>query len=183
MRELAFHRLADLFPLMEGEELAALQADIVKNGLREPIVLYEEEILDGRNRYRAAPSQARFTEYQGSDPLGFVISANLHRRHLNESQRAMIADSLATMRQGQRTDLAQICAMSQTEAAERLQVSRRVVQSARIVRSQGKAAVISRAACDDEAVTFLVKHSTPCAPAISCDTPLGHATSRVSRFV
>ena len=52
----------------------------------------------------------------------------------------MIADGLATMRQGQRTDLAQICArsaMSQAEAAERMRVSRRAVQSARTVRSQG----------------------------------------------
>jgi hypothetical protein len=39
-------------------------------------------------------------EYTGNDPLAFVLSKNLHRRHLSESQRAMIAEELANMRHG-----------------------------------------------------------------------------------
>jgi ParB-like chromosome segregation protein Spo0J len=98
------HPLADIFPLMEGDEFAALVEDIKANGLREPITLYEDKILDGRNRYRAVVKaelqyrlkEENFRPYTGSDPLGFVVSANLHRRHLNESQRAAIAAKLVT---------------------------------------------------------------------------------------
>jgi hypothetical protein len=46
-------------------------------------------------------------------PVGFVISLNLHRRHLNESQRAVVAPKIANMPQGARTDLSLIGEMSQ----------------------------------------------------------------------
>jgi hypothetical protein len=62
-------------------------------------------ILDGRNRYRAAILKGinpRFREELPPDPYAFVASANLHRRHLDESQRAMIAARLATLREGER---------------------------------------------------------------------------------
>jgi N6-adenosine-specific RNA methylase IME4 len=106
-------------------------------------MLLEEQILDGRNRYRACLQAGReplFLDYLGDDPLGFVISKNLHRRHLDTSQRAMIAAELANMRQGERTDLqpsANLQKVDRASAATMLNVSERSVASAHAIHEQG----------------------------------------------
>jgi hypothetical protein len=96
-----FHPLAEIFPLVEKDELRELANDIQRLGLREPIVLFEGKILDGRNRYRAAKlikyplAEAHFKPLpSGVDPLAFVISANIHRRHLTPEQRRGIIATL-----------------------------------------------------------------------------------------
>ena len=76
------------------------------------------------------------------DPTGYVLSLNLHRRHLSESQRAMIAAKIADMKSGTRTDLepsANLQKVSRAEAAEKLNVSERSVNTAKKVQSQGTA--------------------------------------------
>ncbi|HET6882661.1 MAG TPA: hypothetical protein VFI31_21010 [Pirellulales bacterium] len=102
------HPAAALFPLMHGSELELLVEDIVKNGLREPIVLYQGLILDGRNRLHAcelAQVEPRFIGWDGEgSPLAFVLSRNLHRRHLDESQRAVIAARAKVMFKKEATD-------------------------------------------------------------------------------
>lgn len=97
------HPLATIFPMMEGAEFEALVADIREHGVREPAILFEDMILDGRNRHKAsvaAGAECPFRQYEGTDPLGFVLSHNLHRRHLNEAQRAMVAAKLANLANG-----------------------------------------------------------------------------------
>jgi N6-adenosine-specific RNA methylase IME4 len=131
-----FHPLAEIFPLLEGEAFADLVADMAK-GLHEPIVLHEGKVLDGRNRYRAcheAGVAPRFETYSGTDPLGYVISLNLKRRHLTESQRAMVAARLATLELGanQHSEGLPI-----GRASALLNVGERTVARAREVREYG----------------------------------------------
>lgn len=88
---LKFHPIAEIFPLMEGEEFDALVEDINKHGLRQPITLYKGKILDGRNRYRAclaAGKTPKFKTFKNeTDPAAYVISVNIHRRHLTTKQK------------------------------------------------------------------------------------------------
>jgi ParB-like chromosome segregation protein Spo0J len=144
------HKFAEIFPLLEGSEFETLKADIAKRGVQVPIVTYRGEILDGRNRYRACQAlgiKCPIKEHTGDDPLASVLSLNLHRRHLNESQRAMAAARLATMRQGARTDLDQPSAnlpeVSQKQAAALLNVSDRLVRSAKNLQEKGSCRVIA----------------------------------------
>jgi hypothetical protein len=102
--DLRSHPAADVFPLMGEADLAALADDIRKNGQRDAIVLLNGSILDGRNRWLAAQKLGHTPiteEWDGiGTPLAFVVSKNLHRRHLNLSQRAMIACEIANVKHG-----------------------------------------------------------------------------------
>jgi N6-adenosine-specific RNA methylase IME4/ParB-like chromosome segregation protein Spo0J len=94
--ELAFHPVADIFPMMTSEEHTRLVDDIRANGQQEPIWLHPDgRIVDGRNRYRAcaeAGVEPRTRTWDGRGSLvEFVVSLNLHRRHLTASQKAMVA--------------------------------------------------------------------------------------------
>ena len=86
----AFHPIASAFPLLEGGEYARLVEDLRPHGQREPIWLYQEQILDGRNRYRAcleAHIEPTYRPYLGDNPVGFVYSMNVARRHLSPEQK------------------------------------------------------------------------------------------------
>lgn len=89
------HPLSAAFPSMPGHEIDALAADIKANGQREPAVIFEGQILDGWHRYRAcdiAGVPLLVVELPADgDPVAFVKSRNLHRRHLTDSQRAAAA--------------------------------------------------------------------------------------------
>src|SRR6516164_3567463 len=100
------HPLALIFPAMDAEALGKMAADIEQNGQRDPIVLYEGKILDGVQRQAACEKANVTPSYSHWDnlpewkrkggPLAFVISENLHRRHMTIGQRAEIAEGLAT---------------------------------------------------------------------------------------
>jgi hypothetical protein len=125
---ISFHPAAEFFPLMGADELKALGADIMRNGLIIPVVFWKDQkhfppvLIDGRNRLdameaaginiraendgtdgdphitlwmRTAPNEMWFEiprtiirgDKSGDDPSGFVIGANIHRRHLTAEQR------------------------------------------------------------------------------------------------
>ncbi len=137
------HPVAELFPMMGEAELASLAADIKQHGLLNPITVdREDRILDGRNRMRACEQAGvkLVTEiFAGADPLSFIISQNLHRRHLTVSQRAAIADHLAMMSHGGDRKSEEIksqkCELiSREDAAAKMRVSPRALDQARSIR-------------------------------------------------
>ena len=131
------HPVAELFPMLAPAELDALAADIKANGQQLPIVCQGDVLLDGRNRLaacRLAGVEPVIQSYTGSDPVAYIIGANLHRRHLSESQRAGIAAKLANLADGQHKSPTPngggSTQVSQSDAAKLLNVSPRSVQRA-----------------------------------------------------
>jgi hypothetical protein len=107
MIELDFHKIAEIFPMMDDAGLEDLAKDIKDNGLREAIWIdSENRIVDGRNRYRACgiagvdPTLRQYKERDHGPLVAFVVSLNLKRRHLNESQRAAVGAKIANMAGG-----------------------------------------------------------------------------------
>ncbi|MFJ7423373.1 ParB/RepB/Spo0J family partition protein [Streptomyces uncialis] len=89
-----FHPTILLFPDLDEEDLQALADDIRTNGLLHPVVLDGgSRVIDGRNRLKAceiAGVEPSYTTYDGNDPSGYALSANVHRRNLTKGQIAMI---------------------------------------------------------------------------------------------
>ena len=139
------HEYAGLFPMLPDPELQSLANDIRQNGLETPITTLDGAILDGRNRHRAceiAEVPPRFEEYSGKDPMQFVISHNLHRRHLTESQRGMAAALVANMKQGgdrakPSIDGFKSASLAMREAGEMLNVGESTVTRAKKIRKLG----------------------------------------------
>lgn len=155
------HPLANIFPMIDDEAFPSFKADIETNGLLEPIIMLDGMILDGRNRHKAVMeigdrgllSWVEWGAYCKENslditPLDYVISKNMARRHLTESQRSMSAARATTMKQGERTDLkkgpldntepsANLRNVSAGDAANMFKVSERSVSSANRVINDG----------------------------------------------
>lgn len=129
------HPLSELLPLMDDAEIAELAADIQQHGQRAPITLYENKILDGRNRYRACKLvnvEPKVRHFSSGNALAFILSANVFRRHLTTSQRALVAAKMAS--NGREVSNAILRdAPSIPEAAKELKVSPRTVTTAKEV--------------------------------------------------
>jgi len=100
------HPFSAMFPPITAEDFDKLAADIKLHGLRQHIVLYQGKILDGNNRYRAcslAGIKPTFADFTGidADARNYVISANIHRRHLSPDQRRGIIAELLKLNPNQ----------------------------------------------------------------------------------
>ena len=157
------HPAAEIFPMLSTSKIGDLADDIASNGLRAPIVLFEGKLLDGRNRLAAcaiAGVDPEFIDYDGVDPVGFVTSLNLHRRHLSSSQRAMIAAKLAELKQGgdRRSDqTANLRVETQAEAAKKLNVSERSVSTARRIIKKGTPELVAAVASGEKSLNTAAK--------------------------
>lgn len=168
MKVLEFHQLANLFPLIEGDDFEQLVADVREHGLRDPITIHDGQVLDGRNRYRALIELAKTGEVLGpgwghrsgetidstdivpphmwfvrfnaaseGDPLTWVISKNLMRRHLDESQRAMVAADIGKLEHGGIRGKGSIEPLSAAQRARLLNIARISVRRADAVKEHG----------------------------------------------
>lgn len=170
------HPAAEIFPMMSDEELHGLAEDIREHGLVEPLwrIRVNERwlVLDGRNRLKACLSlgvEVYWETFEGDDPVGFVVSRNLHRRHLNASQRGMVGGRIeevyaAEARKRQEAtrvkpgeqvprqakaklpapeDDAQGPRQARDDAAKAVNVSPRTVQDAKTVLAHGDAKLIA----------------------------------------
>lgn len=160
------HELCSLFPIMPQDQFDALADDMRANGQRDPITLYEGKILDGRHRYKACINlglEPMITHFEGDDPLGFVISHNLTRRHLDESQRAMIGGRLATLKVGgkaqkdERGSIAPLSGLTNEEAAKRMSVHKESVKRARKVLEKGTPELVEAVESSQIAVSVAAK--------------------------
>jgi len=110
---LEHHSIANLFPLLEGTKFDSLKADIAENGLLQPIVVYDGQILDGRNRHRACVDlsiEYASVEYDGDNPTAFVWAMNGVRRHLSTGQLTAIGVKMLPLfkKDGQKRQLANL---------------------------------------------------------------------------
>jgi hypothetical protein len=130
------HPLSAAFPSMPENELAALALDIETHGQREQGVLLDGMVLDGWHRYIACHRlgvQFKAKEFDGLDPVDFVISRNAHRRHLTASQKAHAVAACAAWRTrgGKQSAPGALRPKSDAQLAEQAGVSERTVEQAK----------------------------------------------------
>ena len=142
------HPLAEIFPPLADVEYKLLKDDIAEHGLKYPVILHDGMILDGKHRQQACEElgiELATKAFDEGDPLTFVVRTQVGRRNLNETQRALAAARLANAQEGsqkgnqkarkdgEKTTASIEAVVSQSEAAEALNVSRSATQRAKAV--------------------------------------------------
>lgn len=140
------HPFLAAFPESSLAERETLRADIEANGLHRPLVRTRErqpQLVDGRDRLWACEQlglEPTWEDIEPADAEAWAVGENLLRRHLDTSQRAMVAARLATLRHGERPDDGELTVDG---AAEKLTVGEKSVRLARKVLESGDAALIA----------------------------------------
>ena len=151
--ELMQHPLSAAFPAMSADDFQALKGDIENTGQREPVMLFEGMVLDGWHRYRACTELGlpveKFTFAADGDPVAFVLSHNLHRRHLTASQRAAAVVACAEWVPPHRQKKGEMVSpLSKTNAdmAKAASVSDRTIKDAKAAHKAGLTEVVTAGA-------------------------------------
>lgn len=174
IESLQVHPACALFPMLDESALAELAADIEAHGLLEPIVVHQGLVLDGRNRLaacRLAGTDPEFREWEGdeADIVSWITSKNIHRRHLETSQRAMIAARLADLRLGANQTSE---GLPIGRAAEMVGVGTRSAHRAREVLDSGNEALIAAVDSGQMSVSAAAQSLRPPAPAPEPEHPI-----------
>lgn len=138
-----FHKLCNAFPEMGEEEFNELCLSIEISGQREPIVLFGNEILDGKHRYKACdklgirPTFRHFDiRKDGMSLVQFVWDRNQTRRNMTPSERAAVAVTLELER-AKDDEEGKVGRMSTLETlSRRAGVSRRTMSRAKRLAQQ-----------------------------------------------
>lgn len=94
------HPVCNVLPKMAADDFAALEADIKASGVREPIKTYKGFIVDGKHRYLICEKLGlKFPTVElelpeGASLVEHCVAINLHRRHLSQSQKAVVATDM-----------------------------------------------------------------------------------------
>lgn len=138
------HPLCTLFPRMAGHDFECLKLDIKENGLRTPITIHKNMILDGGNRYKACIElgiNPIYETFVGEELGAFVLTSNLHRRHLTPGQQAAIVacvqDWAKAHTQGRPTKRCNVAPLTNAED--------RAAQSGASIRTQKSADKLAKA--------------------------------------
>ena len=146
------HPLSDVFPMSDEDSYRALVKDIKEHGLREPIMIFDGKILDGRNRLKAcieAGIEPETKEFKGDNPEDFVHSANINRRHLSKNWLAIkAAEYMKTPPAGG------VSKITTKAAAEKYGVPVRSVERAKRIVDASSPSLISDVKSDKMSLSF-----------------------------
>lgn len=168
-KEPKLHSYAEIFPMYPKFAYEALKKDIAENGLIESVSFWNGMLVDGRHRWKACAELgiecgAFDLECDEGELLGIVLSRNLHRRHLTESQRSIIAGKLAKLKVGQvgngRKVEGSIDSPTLEQAADMLNVGRASVVRAKQVLDAGSPEIIEAVETGKLPVSFAAKFVT-----------------------
>jgi ParB-like chromosome segregation protein Spo0J len=125
--------IANENPMLSEEKLKILQDDIAANGQLNPVVIFKDKIIDGRNRLAAIRNLKKdlkvvYVNSSYEDAVSLAKSYNDKRRHMSKSQFAMRA-AYAIIKSREDTNQKKISVDNVSEVAESL-VSKRHVESA-----------------------------------------------------
>lgn len=171
-RILELHPLCTYFPRMSEAEFDSLKDNLLANGQIHPIYTLDGMILDGGNRYRAlcelgiAPV---LIEYTGANPTQFILSSNLHRRHLTQGQSAAIVSASQSWVNAQAADNSQLGDTAQlstaTARAKQSGVGQRTQQLADKLVKEAPAELVKEVIDGKKSLNKAIKEITPPKPA------------------
>jgi len=139
------HQLSAAWPAMSDSDFQALQDSIMNIGVQMPIVIFEGQVIDGWNRYRAATAlgmDCPTTPFDESiDPVEFVKAMNDARRHITGSQRAIAIVAIHEWKPVGRpqNNVEATSTLTQEAMAAEAGVSKKTIQQAQVAQKAGLA--------------------------------------------
>ncbi|MFI3154520.1 MAG: hypothetical protein QX199_00040 [Methylococcaceae bacterium] len=168
---LELHPLCTYFPRMSDAEFNSLKDNIQDNGQTHPIYTLDGMILDGGNRYRALCElgiDPVIIEYSGANPAQFILSSNLHRRHLTQGQSAAIVSASLSWINAQTANSSQVSNTAQldtaTSRAKQSGVGHRTQQLADKLVKEAPAELIKEVIDGKKSLNKAIKEITPPKP-------------------